>query len=228
MSSWAAERRINEIMSDHSGNVYILTKYLMTLRVQFNSKHASVPFFRVLFPSALTIHVAQHSSRTSGHRVKKKMALVTAGHHSFRKTTGIEISVQAGTLLFHDMDSGDTNPDVFDAPAPVIDYMTTIPAGTFDETALVTEYLVPAPCLSCAAPAPVIKHVAPASDVNNAAPTPDLTNVAPMPPTTVTEYIAPSGLSGTNRCRRDDTEHRQFSTCAGTGESRRNSRGTSQ
>ena len=41
------------------------------------------------------------------------MAVITAGHHSYRKATGIEIGVQAGTTLFHefDMESDDTDPD---------------------------------------------------------------------------------------------------------------------
>ena len=47
----------------------------MTLRFQFNSEHASVPshLFRVSFSSALTIHVAQHSPRTSRHGVSKNI-----------------------------------------------------------------------------------------------------------------------------------------------------------
>ena len=108
------------------------------------------------------------------------MAVVLPHHSAYKpKSTGIEIGVQAGTPLFHDfyMDSDDTNPDVFDTPAPVIEYMTTIPAVTFDETALVTKYMAPAP------------------DVTYAAPTPDLTNVPPVAPTTVTEYLAPARVA---------------------------------
>ena len=57
---------------------------LMTLRVQFNSRHASVPsfLFRDSFLSALTIHVAQHSSGTSRHGVKKKGDIELSITHS--------------------------------------------------------------------------------------------------------------------------------------------------
>ena len=144
--------------------------------------------------------------------------------------------------------------------------MTTIPAVPFDETALVTEYMVPAPSSSCAAP--VIKYVAPAPDLTYAAPTLDLTNVAPVAPTTVTEYFAParvapslqsasnlhdSGLVNpqfSSTCVEvsgslpfapvsqtypeqivaggDGTDHREISTLwQETGESTRNTRGTS-
>ena len=116
------------------------------------------------------------------------MALVTAGHHSYRKTTGIKIDVQAGTLLFYDfvMDSDDTNPDVFDVPAPVIDYMTPIPVVKFDETAPATEYVVPAPSSSCAAPTPETEHVAPTSpavtDIKHVFFASDDTYIAPASP----------------------------------------------
>ena len=41
-----------------------------------------------------------------------RMAMITAGHHSYRRATGIKIGVQAGTPLFHnfDMESDDTDP----------------------------------------------------------------------------------------------------------------------
>ena len=91
-----------------------------------------------------------------------KMALVTAGHHSYRKAGGIEIGVQAGTILYHDFDleSDDTNLDDFDAPAPVTEYVAPAPAVTVDETTPVIEYVTQTPTVFDAEPAPVTYHVA--------------------------------------------------------------------
>ena len=79
-----------------------------------------------------------------------KMALVTAGHHSCRKATGTEIGVQAGTHLFHDFDleSADTNLDVFDAPAPVTYHVAPATPATVNANV---------------ASAPVIGYIAPPS-----------------------------------------------------------------
>ena len=45
--------------------------------------------------------------------VSVRLAMITAGHHSYRKAAGIEIGEQVGTRLFHnfDMESDDTDPD---------------------------------------------------------------------------------------------------------------------
>ena len=60
--------------------------------------------------------------------------MITAGHHSYRKVTGIEIGVQAGTPLFHDfdMESDNTDPDDPDALAQVTEYVA--PALVVAET----------------------------------------------------------------------------------------------
>ena len=72
-----------------------------------------------------------------------KMAMITAGHHSYRKAAGIEIGVQAGTALVHnfDMESDDTDPDYLNLLAPV------------------TEYVIPAPAVPHVAQAPVIENM---------------------------------------------------------------------
>ena len=65
------------------------------------------------------------------------MAMITANHHSYRKTAGIEIGVQAGTPLFHNFDreSEDTDPDFLDVLAPVTEYVAPAPAVVCDEPA---------------------------------------------------------------------------------------------
>ena len=87
-----------------------------------------------------------------------RMAVITAGHQSWRKATGIEIGVQAGTLSFHefDMESDDTDPDDLDALAPVTEYVAPALAVVCDEPAPVIEYVSSAPVIEHVAPAPAV------------------------------------------------------------------------
>ena len=64
-----------------------------------------------------------------------RMAMVTAGHHSYRKAAGIEIGVQAGISL-----------------APVTEYVAPAPAVV----ATVIEYMSSAPVIGYLAPAPAV------------------------------------------------------------------------
>ena len=88
--------------------------------------------------------------------------MITAGHHSCRKATGIEIGVQAGTPLFHefDMESDDTDPDDLDVPAPVTENVAPAPVDACDEQVSAIEYMTPGPDVTYTAPAPVTQHVA--------------------------------------------------------------------
>ena len=56
------------------------------------------------------------------------MALVTAGNHSYRKAVGIEVGVQAGTILVSVTEYVAPAPAVVsDVPATVIEYMSSAP-----------------------------------------------------------------------------------------------------
>ena len=58
------------------------------------------------------------------------MAMIIAGHHSYRKAVGIEIGVQAGIPL-----------------APVTEYVAPAPAVVCDVPATVIEYMSSAPVI---------------------------------------------------------------------------------
>ena len=70
-----------------------------------------------------------------------RMALVTAGHHSFRKAAGIEVGVQTGTIL-----------------VPVTEYVAPAPAVVSDVPATVIEYMSSAPVIGYLAPAPAVSY----------------------------------------------------------------------
>ena len=77
-----------------------------------------------------------------------RMAMITAGHHSFRRAAGIEIGVQAGTPL-----------------APVTGYVAPAPAVDWDVPATVIEYMSSAPVFGYLAPAPAVSFVAPSQQL---------------------------------------------------------------
>ena len=91
--------------------------------------------------------------------------MITAGHHSYRKAAGIETGVQAGTLLFHnvDMESDDTDPDDLDVLAPVTEYVSPGPVVECDN------YVAPASVIEYMSSATVNEYVAPAPEVTLAA-----------------------------------------------------------
>ena len=98
-----------------------------------------------------------------------RMAMITAGHHSYRKPAGIEIGVQAGTPLFNnfDMESDDTYADDLNLLAPV------------------TEYVIPAPAVPHVAQTPVIENMTSAPVNEYIAPAPGVTLSVPgqqLPP----------------------------------------------
>ena len=68
-----------------------------------------------------------------------RMAMIIAGHHSYRKAAGIEIGVQAGIPL-----------------APVTEYVAPAPAVDWDVPATVIEYMPSAPVFGYLAPAPAV------------------------------------------------------------------------
>ena len=70
-----------------------------------------------------------------------RMAMITAGHHSYRKAAGIEVGVQAGTTL-----------------APVTEYVAPAPAVVCDVPATVIEYMPSAPVIGYLAPAPAVSY----------------------------------------------------------------------
>ena len=135
------------------------------------------------------------------------------------------------------------------APAPDVTNAAPAPADTRATPAAVTN-VAPAPVIECIAPARVVPclQLPPANTMGTvtARVNLDISGLGnPQFSTISVEASAPklcwlnspfgsmccarqSGISGTNCCRGDDTQHCEIPTCPGTGESAGNSRGESE